>query len=260
MVFGDIDTAETNAALARTFGALPKRAPIPAEALARGVAFAPPSPQPLVLYHHGDPDQAAAVVAWKLGGGVDGLQVSREIEVLSELFSNRLLDAMREAAGASYTPYVSSSWPVDVDSGGRIVAIAQMKPEMIPQFFAVADKIAADLAATGPTADELERVTEPFKQLLNRVVNGHGFWMNLVEGSTIEPRRLDHISSIMDDYTETTPERMRELARQYLPTGQGLRVAVIPQGQQLATVAPPMPVRTSAASSTAASALAPDAR
>jgi len=64
----------------------------------------------------------------------------------------------------------------------------------------------------------------------------------------------------MDDYTETTPERMRELARQYLPTGQGLRVAVIPQGQQLATVAPPMPVRTSAASSTAASALAPDAR
>lgn len=234
MVFGDIDPAAASEALAKTFGALPKREPIPAEALARMVDFAPLPPEPVVLYHHGDPDQAAAVVTWRLGGGVDGLPVSRELEVLGEVFSNRLLDAMREAAGASYTPFVTSSWPVDVESGGRMMAIAQMKPEMVPQFFAVADRIAADLAATGPTADEIERVTEPFKQLLNRVVNGHVFWMNIVEGSTTDPRRLDQMSSLMADYTETTPERMRQLAQQFLPAGQGLRVAVIPQGQQLA--------------------------
>lgn len=260
MVFGDIDPDATDIALAHTFGALPKREPIPADALARGVAFAPVPPQPVVLYHHGEPDQAAAVVAWKLGGGVEGVPVSRELEVLSEVFSNRLLDAMRETAGASYTPFVSSSWPVDVDSGGRMLAIGQVKPEIVPQFFAVADQIAADLAANGPTADELERVTEPFKQLLNRVVNGHVFWMNVVEGSTIEPRRLDGISSLMADYTEITPQRIQQLAKQYLPAGQGVRIAVIPEGQQLATTVAALPARTPAAVPVQAAAFGGDGR
>jgi zinc protease len=239
---------------------MPRRDPIPADALARGVAFAPVPTQPVVLYHHGEPDQAAAVVAWKLGGGVEGVQVSRELEVLSEVFSNRLLDAMRETAGASYTPFVSSSWPVDVDSGGRMLAIGQVKPEVVPQFFTVADQIAADLAANGPSADELERVTEPFKQLLNRVVNGHVFWMNMVEGSTIEPRRLDAISTLMSDYTEITPQRIRQLARQYLPAGHGIRIAVIPEGQQLATTVAALPPKVSAAGPVQASASGGDGR
>ncbi|WEK47478.1 MAG: insulinase family protein [Candidatus Andeanibacterium colombiense] len=247
MVFGDIDPAATDTALAKTFGALPARDPIPADALARGVGFTPIPAAPIVLYHHGEADQAAAVVAWKLGGGVEGLAVSRQLDVLAEVFSNRLLDAMREAAGASYTPFVNSTWPADVDSGGRMIAVAQLKPEMVPRFFAVADKIAADLAATGPTADELERVTEPFKQLLNRVVNGHQFWMDLVGGSTIEPGRLKQLPSLMDDYTAITPQRVQELAKQYLPAGQGLRIAVIPQGQQLATAIEPLPAGSPAA-------------
>ncbi len=158
--------------------------------------------------------------------------------MLGEIFSNRLLDALREAAGASYTPYVTSNWPVDIDSGGRMMAVAQLKPEAVPLFFSVADRIAADLASSGPSADEIERVTEPFKQLLNRVVNGHVFWMNLVEGSSIEPARLDQLGTLMADYTETTPERMRYLAQRYLPAGKALRIAVIPQGQQLAKAAP----------------------
>ncbi len=67
------------------------------------------------------------------------MPLSRELDVLGEMFSNRLLDAMRETAGASYTPFVSSSWPLDIASGGRMMAIGQLKPEVVPQFFAVAD-------------------------------------------------------------------------------------------------------------------------
>src|SRR5690606_3732054 len=153
---------------------------------------------------------------WELGGGAEGVSMSRELEVLSELFSNRLLDTMRESAGASYTPFVRSSWPLDVNSGGRMLAIGQMQPEAVPQLFAVADQIAAELATTGPTEDEIARVTEPFLQTLNRVISGHVFWMGLVEGSTTDPSRLDRLGSLMADYTQTTPERVRELAAHFL--------------------------------------------
>ncbi len=233
-VFGDIDPDATVEALSRTFGALPEREPIPADALARSLQFPGEQDAPKVLFHNGDPDQAAAVMAWPLGGGVAGLPVSRELEVLSEIFTNRLMDALREKAGAAYTPSVSSSWPVDVDSGGQMIAVAQLQPETVPLFFDVADQIARDLAETGPTQDELERVTEPFRQVLNRVINGHVFWMNVLEGSTSEPERLDQLSSLLADYTQTTPERMRELAKTYLASRSGWRLAIIPKGQRLA--------------------------
>ena len=234
MVFGDIDTEATVEAISRTFGALPAREPIPDAALARAMHFPAQQDMPLVLFHHGSADQAAAVVAWPLGGGIEGVPVSRELEVLGEVFTNRLLAALREQAGASYTPFVTSSWPADIDSGGRMMAIAQVEPEMVPQFFAMADAIAADLAATGPDEDELERVTEPFRQVLNRVINGHIFWMNAIEGATGDPRRIAQLGSLLDDYTQTTPERMRQLAGEYLAGRKGWRMAVIPKGQVLA--------------------------
>jgi zinc protease len=202
------------------------------------VAFPPPQTAPVVLYHHGDKDQAAAVVAWPTGGGVAGMPESRRLELLGDIFSNRLLDAMREKAGASYSPQVGSTWPEDLDSGGRIIAMAQMPPAAVPEFFAAADKIAADLAATGPSQDELARVTEPMRNLITRALSGHRYWMSLLEGATGDPRRIDALRSLMTDYTEATPAEMQQLAKTYLTGRKGWRVAVIPEGQQLATELP----------------------
>jgi len=234
MVFGDIDRDATIAALSRTFGALPARKPIPQAALDRGVPPPPPQKAPLVEYHQGDADQAAAIVAWPTGGGAQGITESRQLQILADLFSNRMIDAMREKAGASYAPNVGSTWPFDVSSGGRILALAQLPPERVPDFFAQADAIAQDLATNGPDQDELVRVIEPFRQLLDRALSGHLFWMNLLEGSTSDPRRTQALRSLMVDYTAVTPERIKELAARYLASREAWRMAVIPEGQTLA--------------------------
>jgi zinc protease len=228
-VFGDIDVPATVEALNKTFGALPPRKPIPADALARTLSFPAPSAQPVVLHHSGDPDQAAAVVAWPTGGGSARLPESRKLELLGDVFQNRLLEAMREKAGASYSPQVQSTWPLDLDRGGRILAMSQLPPQLVPEFFAAADKIAADLAATGPTPDELARATEPLRQLLNRLETGHTFWLNQLEGATTDPNRLTQLPSIMRDYTVSTPAEMQALAAKYLQPGKAFRVEVLPE-------------------------------
>jgi zinc protease len=234
LIFGEFDKPAAIEALRKTFGALPPREPIPADALARGERFPAPSKEPTVLYHRGDPDQAAAVIAWPTGGGVEALPESRQLQILTELFNNRLLDVMREHAGATYSPQVSADWPVDLDHGGTITAIAQLKPEDVPTFFAAADKIAADLAANPPTADELARVTEPLKQTISRASTGNTFWLWQIEGSSSDPRRIEMIRSLLRDYTETTPQAMQALARRYLASRPAWRLAVIPEGQKLA--------------------------
>jgi zinc protease len=229
MIFGDFNREKTIAALERTFGALAARQPIPAQAEARLPAFPTPNAQPLVLHHRGDSNQAAAAIAWPTGGGVADIHESRQLEILTQLFNNRLFDAMREHAGASYAPRVTNDWPLDLAKGGRVIAMAQLEPEAVPAFFEAAEKIAENLAATPPTADELARITEPLRQLVSRASTGNGFWMFNLEGAAFDPRRIEAMRSLLNDYTQTTPQAMQALAKRYLASRDGWRVAVLPQ-------------------------------
>ncbi|MFT4025858.1 MAG: insulinase family protein [Novosphingobium sp.] len=233
-VYGDVDRAKTIAALEKTFGALPQRS-----AKATGADSTPtvavPSPQPIVLTHRGDANQAAALVSWPTGGGMQGVRDSRRLQILTDLFTNRLLAAMREKLGASYAPQVFSDWPLDVNDGGSVVALAQLQPQVVPEFFKIADQIAADLAATPPTPEELALVIEPLRQQITRAYTSTGFFMGQVEGGTEDPSRFAAVRSIMTDYTQITPAEVQALAQRYLVRGKTWRMAVIPQGQTLAT-------------------------
>jgi zinc protease len=103
------------------------------------------TPAPIILRHDGDAGQAGAVVSWPTGGGTGALRESRQLDVLSQVFANRLMGQMREKAGASYAPQVSSDWPLDLSNGGTITASAIIQPGMVPTFFSTARAIAADL-------------------------------------------------------------------------------------------------------------------
>ncbi len=234
LVFGDFDRAEAIEALGRTFGALEPRAPLPASVATRGFDF-PDAGETVVENHRGDANQAAAVIAWPTGAGVAGLRESRQLEILTQVFNNRLMDAMRERAGASYAPVVSTQWPTDVESGGRISAFAQLRPQDVPAFFQAADTIARDLATTPPGEDELQRVTEPLLQYINRASTGNLFWLFQLEGATQDPRRIELLRSLLIDFTQTTPENMLGLAQKYFDGTPGWRLAIIPEGQPLAT-------------------------
>lgn len=226
-MFGDFTREQALAALEKTFGALPARTATPADTLAPNIPAH--NVEPLVLTHRGDPSQAAAVVAWPTGGGQAGVRESRQLEILAQIFNNRLFDAMREKVGASYAPQVGSSWPLDLPSGGYISAMVQLRPGDFDTFFSAADKIAADLAATPPSADEIGRVTEPLKQLITRASTGNGFYMFQLEGAAYDPRKIAAIRTILNDYSQTTPERMQALAQKYLKADRSWRLEVVPE-------------------------------
>ena len=230
-VFGDIDTQATIEALNRTFGALPPRERPTGETDAKVDEFPAGNTMPAVLAHRGEEDQAAAVIAWPTGGGTQGLKESRKLEVLAQVFGNRLLERMRERAGAAYSPFVTSNWPRDVPGGGTILALAQVQPEHVPGFFVEAEAIAQDLAANGPTDDELARVLEPMRQLLNRAQTGHTFWLNQLEGAAFDPMRVaaTRPSVLWSDYLDTSAAELRQLAQHYLLGHGGYKLAVLPE-------------------------------
>ncbi|MEL7729404.1 insulinase family protein [Citromicrobium bathyomarinum] len=232
LIFGDFQRDVAIKALRTSFGALPPRAPIdPASFAAR--PGAPKAGAREVLYHRGDANQAAAVVAWPVGSGLTDISEGRQLEILGQLVMNRLFDEMRERAGASYAPQVRVDWPMDDVGGGTLIALAQLRPEDLPAFYAAADEIVQDLAANGPDADELARVTEPLRQTILRATTGNGFWMWQLRGSTRDAQRLRVIGSLLDDYSQSTPERMQALAAKYLGARAPLEIAIVPEGTQV---------------------------
>ena len=230
-VFGDFDRVAAIVALQRTFGALSDRKPLPEGTAPATAAYPKPNDTPVVLRHRGDANQAAAVISWPTGGGSPGIRQARRLEILTQLFTNRLMDAMREKMGASYAPQVYSTWPVDLDSGGAITAMAQLSPSAVPTFFATADAIAADLVTNPPSWDELARVTEPLRQQVTRAATSSAFFMYELRGATRDPARIAAIHSILPDYTLTTPEEMQALAQQYLGADKSWRLAVLPESE-----------------------------
>lgn len=234
-LFGDFTREQAVAALERSFGALAPRQPYAAPLASARVATLPSSTQPVVLNHRGDPTQAGAVISWPTGGGMAGIAESRQLEILSNLFQNRLLDAMREKLGEAYAPQVLNAWPQDLENGGSLTALAQLSPKAVPVFFATAEEIAANLVARPPSADELERVVEPLRQQISRASTSSAFFMYQLEGATSEPAKFAGLRTLLPDYTRTTPEQMQALARKYLQPGRSWRLQIMPQGAAVAS-------------------------
>ena len=136
-------------------------------------------------------------------------------------------------------PACREALEADVEQHGAVrhelSGCACVEKPFAPADLSEADKIAKDLAANPPTADELARVTEPLSQLIRRASTGNQFWLYNLEGATQDPQRVALLRTLLADYSQTSPQVMQFLADRYLAKGVPFKLAIIPEGQQLAT-------------------------
>ena len=235
-VFGDIDVDAAAKAVAASIGALPPRPATPPDPAA--IRFPAHVTAPVVAYHDGNPTQAAAVLAWPTGGGIQDIVASRRLEVLAAVFSDRLFEGLRQASGLSYSPSVGSSWPRGLPSGGRVMAVALVPPDKTDLFLAKAREIAADLVSNPIGADELARVIGPIGESFKRAGSGNQFWMLFSEGATRDPKVYDTIRTIGRDYGSVTPTDIQATAIQYLRADRDWSFVVLPTAKITASAKP----------------------
>ena len=226
-VFGDVKAEEAIDAVASTFGALKPR--IEKAGAPPQIRFPAHNATPVVRSHSGKPNQAVALIAWPTGGGVEGVSEGRKLEVLAQVFSDRLFDRLRTASGASYSPSVSADWPIGAASGGKMIAVGQVPPDKTDLFFRLSREIAADLVKNPIGADELQRVKEPMQQYVLRASTGNTFWLNLMAGATYDPRRIAAARSIIVDYQTITAAQLQVIAAKYLRPDKDWTMEVLPK-------------------------------
>ncbi|WP_448538330.1 M16 family metallopeptidase [Sphingobium yanoikuyae] len=229
-IFGQVKAEEAIEAVAATFGAMPARPDVPVPAANKVQRFPAHVEQPVILRHDGDKEQAAAVMAWPTSGGFALTKEARQLEILTQIFNDRLFDKLRSTEGAAYSPSVQNSWPFSYDSGGYILVTSQVRPDRVNYFYSVVKETAADLAKTPISADELQRAVAPMRQLLMRASTGNAFWMGQMEGSTHDPRYVQAMQTMSQDLLNVTPADIQALATKYLVPGKSWSAVVLPQG------------------------------
>jgi zinc protease len=230
LVFGDIDADSAVNAVAASFGAIKKRAPARVAAASAGSKGPIATATPIVRFHTGPADQAAAVLAYPLGGGTEGLYESRKLELLSSIFNDRIFNQLREAEGASYSPSVNSNWPLSMQSGGSFIISSQLRPDRIDLFYKISRAIADDLANKPVTADELVRAVTPLRQFIARASSGNTFWMSQLAGLSQDKGKTDALRTLSTDYGRITPAELQETAKRWFIQNKALMFVVKPEG------------------------------
>ena len=232
---GDLEVDQTIPILARTIGALPKRATNkPDHSELRILNNLPTPPMETRYTFDSRIPTGTAIVTWKATGtDQDSIGTTRRLSVLSSILSNRMREKIREELGEAYSPYAGFQ-PSDTYKGlGYLLAVSPGKPEQAERVGKIIIEIADKLSKEGATQDELTRALEPRLSELKKSLRQNSYWLGTVMSQSQEqPYRLDWARKRDADYAAINLDEINTLARQYLGKDNTLRFEIIPVQQK----------------------------
>ena len=229
VIVGDTTVDKAIAAVADTFGALPKRPGEPPLPGADKAPFPAPSTTPVLRTHKGRPDQAALFMVWRTDDLFANLQRSRDVSILSQVVQLRLIDELREKQGATYSPNASSTANVTFKNWGYLAVSLEVPPEKLDGVVDSIRKIAADLRDKPITADELERAKKPRIDAIEKARVTNEYWLGALSGAQEDPRLLDATRSVIAGLSRVTPADVQKAAKTYMGDDQSWLLMVKPE-------------------------------
>ena len=226
---GDLEPDTAIAAVAATLGALPPRQPKAARDELRRVSLAPAGDQALT-YAGAIPKDVLALF-WPTADASDIGRV-RRLNLLAEILGNRLLKTIREELGGSYSPNASNQTNDTFPAYNFIAAQIVLNPDDLARIRPAVLSVAADLAAKGIEADELNRARQPILTMLRESERTNAYWVRTVLGAAQErPWLLDWARNRHADYEAVTLEQLNALARDYLDPARAIVFVIKPAAQ-----------------------------
>jgi zinc protease len=226
-VVGDFDPEALVLLVARYLGALPARIQVPASDQGSEVKF--PTGQVFKLSAETDIDKALVAIVYPTADYWD-IQRTRRLNLLAELFTERLRVRIREKLGAAYSPFAYHR-PFRAYRGhGLLQAYIQVDPRQVQAVLDEVKQIAAGMAVQGISVDELRRALDPTLAQIKDLRQTNTYWLNSVlTGASRHPEQLAWARTIESDYATISVEEMNALARRYLDNQKAAVITILPQ-------------------------------
>lgn len=230
VLVGDITVEKAIDAVARTFGSLPARAdPGPPPAAQLRVSLPSGGGAPVIRTHKGRADQAVLFAAWPTTDFFADPRGARANRLLAEILGLRLTDELREKQGATYSPNADATQSLMIPGWGYISTVVEAPPDRIDAVTRDIMRIAADLAASPPTADEMARARKPLVERVLQGRNTNGYWLSALTGIQADPRQMDALRSLVPTLEALTPADLQAAARRWLRDDRLWRLEVRPE-------------------------------
>ena len=230
VIVGDITVEKAVDAVDRTFGALPAR-PGPKSPPADRVKVQLPQGggQPVVRTHKGRADQAVLFTAWPTTDFFADPRGARANRLLAAILNLRLTDELREKQGSTYSPSADSTESLMLPGWGYVSTVVETPPDKIEAVTRDIERIAAELTAAPPTADEMTRARKPVLEGLQQSRETNGYWLSILSGMQADPRQLDAYRSAIPTLERLTPADIQAAARKWLRPDRIWRMEVRPE-------------------------------
>jgi zinc protease len=228
LVVGDVDLESAVAAMRKTVAALRRRAPAPAPTASLAVRPPVPDPAPVTFTHKGDPAQAWAAVGWTTFGGLDRVRERRALSVGANIAQVRLMERLRDEAGATYSPFATLQSSESFPAWGVFYAGAEIRPENRALFFRLARETVAELAAKPVATDEWARAINPVLSGIERRLKTNAYWMGAMENWSRDRRFIEAVRSYQADYAALTPEEVRAAIARWVADEGDWSMVVLP--------------------------------
>ena len=230
-IVGDFDQEILIKDLLSTFGTLPARDAKPAAKTSnsRTVDFPKPPMEKSFTYESAIP-QAIATAIWKTEGIRGNIPEFRRLNVLADIYQDRLREEIREKLGASYSPNAGASGSDALEDFGYLIGQANGKPEDISLLLDTMENIATELSEKGAEQDELDRALAPTLSQLEKSLRDNSYWLSTVLAqSQAEPNRLDLARSRDEDYRSINLQEINALAKKYFAPTNLHKISIAPK-------------------------------
>jgi zinc protease len=194
-IVGDFDETAAIAAVASTFGALPRRAAAPRIAVSEHPVSFVRQDAPIILSHRGEATQGLLKVYWPIA--IEPDRQPRDVRILSLLASvmqTRLLEIIREELGASYAPAAGFSSSVVYPGLNYLYAEVEAQPADLARLGLAMRRIASGLRDGAITNDELDRARAPALDQLSQHASSNGYWLSVIAQLQTRPDRTERLS------------------------------------------------------------------
>jgi zinc protease len=225
---GDFGEAQAIALVARTLGALPPREPaFKAYPESRQRSFTATRGE-RIIYHDGEANQALLQFVWPTRDNSDP-QATVELNLLRAVLALEITEALREELGKAYSPDVSNSQSRNYDGYGTFAITATVETGEVEATRAVIAGVMERLRTAPAAADTLERARQPILQDFDNALKTNGSWMAYAARAQSEPEQIERFLAARERYEALTPERLREVADQYLTGDGAVQFIVLPR-------------------------------
>ena len=216
---GDFTLENSLKSIAKTFGTLPTRKPI--TPLSSEETKLPEidlkNKKPHQFTYQSKIDKDITIAGWKLPPlDLEDMKTTRSINMLANIFSERMRVEIRETLGIAYSPYALVKNSQIFPSFNYLLAFNKEKKKHSKKIHQVLRKIAQDLAHQGTNKDELQRVLKPIMEGIERSSKTNEYWIYVLGNSTQFPQQIKWTETRAKDYSSINVQELNELAKEIL--------------------------------------------